>query len=101
MDQPVTSAEQVADLLESVMAANGEIAAEAARIARCDAWVSQAMVERLTSLGQRLQPGAAARTRLGAVDPELLLAGTRMWLTRRRQSSARSRARARWAGSAA
>mgnify|MGYP001078788950 CR=1 FL=1 len=106
MDEPVlavTTAGQVADLLEAVMTANGHIAAEAARIAESDLLVSQAMVDRLTSLGQRLRPGAEARTRLAAAGPQLLLAGTAVWLTRRQQGtgSAAQRAHARWSGPAA
>ena len=63
MDQPVVvmTAEQVADLLEAVMAANGQIAVEAVGIADSGGLVSQAMVDRLTSLGQRVRPGSAAR----------------------------------------
>jgi hypothetical protein len=101
MDEPVCSADQVADLLDVVMDANSCIAVEAARIAESGEWVSQGMVERLTSLGQRLRPGAAARVRLGSVDPDLLLAGTSMWLMRQRRRSARARAASRWTGPAA
>lgn len=102
MDESVGSAEQVADLLDVVMDANGRIAAEAARIAESGERVSQAMVDSLTSLGQRLRPGAVARARLGSVDPELLLAGTSVWLRRRRSvRSARARAATRWTGPAA
>lgn len=106
MDQrapAVMTAQQVADLLEAVLTANGHIAAEAARIAESDQMVSQAMVDGLTSLGQRLRPGAEARARLGTADPQLLLAGTAVWLARRKQrsGSATQRARLRWSGPAA
>ncbi len=105
MDQPVSAvmtAQQVADLLEAVLTANGHIAAEAARIADSDQLVSQAIVDGLISLGQRLRPGAEARARLGATDPQLLLAGTAVWLARKQGSgSAAGRARFRWSGPAA
>lgn len=83
MDGPVASAEQMADLLQVAMTANGEIAAEAPRIAEAGELVCQGLVDRLTTLGQRVRPAALARVRPGSVDPALL------------------RARARWMGSAA
>lgn len=98
--QGVTTAEQVADLLDVVSEANGRIAAEVDRIVGSRAAVSQGTVDRLTYLADELRPGAAARTQLSALDPSLLLAGTSVWLKRRRRrkDSAAARAQTRWAG---
>ncbi len=95
-----TTAEQVADLLDVVSAANGRIAAEAARIVNSRAAVSRATVQRLTQLADQLRPAAAARMQLSALGPSLLLAGTSVRLERRRQrtDSAAARAHARRAG---
>jgi hypothetical protein len=104
----VTSAAQVADLLDAVAAANGRIAAEADRIARSRAATSLTTVDRLTRLADDLRPAARARVQLSLLDPELLLAGTSVWLTRRRTqptgtttASAAGRAAARWSGARA
>ncbi len=96
----VTTAEQVADLLDVVSEANVRIAAEADRIVNSRVAVSQATVDRLTQLADHLRPGAAARVQLSTLDPSLLLAGTSVWLKRRRRctDSAVARAHARWAG---
>jgi hypothetical protein len=99
---PITTADQVADLLATVADANGRIAAEADRISNSRAAVSVATVNRLTRLADGLRPGARARAQLAEIDPDLLLAGTSVWLTRRRQApasgaaSAAARAAARW-----
>lgn len=98
-----TTANQVADLLAAVAAANGRIAAEADRIASSRAAVSLATIDRLTRLADDLRPGATARAQLAQLDPELLLAGTSVWLARRRAQStstatAAARAAARWGG---
>lgn len=95
---PVVTAEQVADLLEAVAAANDCMAAEAARIAGAQAAVTQATVDRLTRLADQLRPGANARAQLAELEPQLLLAGTALWLRRLRgePSSAVQRAQQRW-----
>lgn len=96
---PAPTVEQVADLLATVAAANGLIAAEADRISSSRAAVSLATLDRLTELTTDLRPGAEARAVLSELDPDLLLAGTSVWLARRsadRQSSAAERAAARW-----
>ncbi len=97
---PAPTVEQVADLLATVAAANGLIAAEADRISSSRAAVSLATLDRLTELTTELRPGAEARAVLSELDPDLLLAGTSVWLARRRavirQSSAADRAAARW-----
>ena len=75
--------DQVADLLATVAAANGLIAAEADRLSNSRAAVSLATLERLTTLTDELRPGAEARAVLSELDPDLLLAGTSVWLARR------------------
>lgn len=106
----VTTADQVADLLAAVAAANGRIAAEADRIASSRAAVSLSTIDRLTRLADDLRPGAEARAELSRIDPELLLAGTSVWLPRRRHATATpaahpatpaARAAARWGGASA
>ncbi len=96
----ITTAEEVADLLDVVSGANGRIAAEVDRIVGSRAAVSQVTVDRLTQLADHVRPAAAARTQLSALDPSLLLAGTSVWLERRRTraDSAAARAQARWGG---
>lgn len=96
-----TTAEQVADLLATLAAANGLIAAESDRISSSRAAVSMATLDRLTRLTDELRPGAQARAQLSELDPDLLLAGTSVWLARRRSAtptelSAAARAAARW-----
>ena len=108
---PVTTADQVADLLAAVAAANGRIATAADRIATSRAAVSLATIERLTRLADDLRPDAEARAQLARVDPELLLAGTSVWLARRKGArrgtaaplawSAAARDAARWGGASA
>jgi acyl-CoA reductase-like NAD-dependent aldehyde dehydrogenase len=104
----VTTATQVADLLAAVAAANGRLAAEADRIANSRAAIRLATIDRLTRLGDDLRPAATARAQLAQLDPELLLAGTSVWLARRRAqptspttASATDRAAARWGGASA
>jgi hypothetical protein len=97
---PVPTAEQVADLLAAVAAANGLIAVEADRISNSRAAVSLATLDRLSELTAELRPGAQARALLSDLDPDLLLAGTSVWLARRRAAatgrSAAAEAAARW-----
>lgn len=97
---PVTTAEQVADLLAAVAAANGLMAVETDRITSSRATVSLATLDRLTRLTAELRPGAQARAQLSELDPELPLAGTSVWLARRRAPtqglSATARAATRW-----
>lgn len=102
---PVTidsAVERVADVLASVAAANGLIGAEADRISNSRAVVSLATLERLTTLTAELRPGAEARAVLAELNPDLLLAGTSVWLARRRSAaaghSAAARAATRWGG---
>jgi hypothetical protein len=93
-----TTTEHVAGWLETVYEANGLIADEVDRIIGSHAPVSQSMISRLARLGDELQPGANARAQLANLDPGLLLAGTSMWIGRRRtgEASAATRAEARW-----
>jgi hypothetical protein len=96
---PLT-ADDVADLLESVANAGGRLAAELDQIAACRAAVSQATVARLESLIVRLRPAAAMRAQLAVMDIELLMAGATVWAQRRRSRhvSAAQRAQQRWTG---
>jgi hypothetical protein len=108
---PVTTADQVADLLAAVAAANGRIATEADRITTSRAAVSLSTIDRLTRMADDLRPGVEARGQLAQIDPELLLAGTSVWLSRRRDAAgsarpgvpatAAARAAARWGGASA
>ena len=97
---PTVTVDQVAHLLATVAAANGLIAAEADRITNSRAAVTLATLERLTALTAELRPGAQARAVLSELDPDLLLAGTSVWLGRRRAAanarSATARAATRW-----
>ncbi|WP_375502706.1 hypothetical protein [uncultured Jatrophihabitans sp.] len=94
------TAEQVADLLETVYAANGRMAAEVELIVGSRTAVSQSTVDRLPRLADELGPGAAARAELAALESGLLMAGTSSWMRRRRTASATASARAaqRWSG---
>lgn len=94
------TAEQVADLLETVHAANGRIACEVDLIFGSRAAVGQHTVDRFTRLAIELRPGAAARAELAALNSDLLMAGTSLWMPRRRTSAASANARAaqRWGG---
>jgi hypothetical protein len=96
---PLT-ADDVADLLESVATAGGRLASELDQIAACRAAVSQATVARLEALIVRLRPAAAMRAQLAAMDIELLMAGATVWAQRRRDRdlSAAERAQLRWTG---
>lgn len=82
-----TTAEQVADLLATLAAANGLVAAESDRISSSPAAVSMAALDRLTRLRNELRPGAQARAHLFELDPDLLPAGTSVWLARRRSAT--------------
>lgn len=97
---PALTVDQVADLLAMVAAANGRISAEADLITNSRAAVSLATLDRLSKLTAELRPGAEARAVLSDLDPDLLLAGTSVWLARRRDAdrteSAAARAAARW-----
>lgn len=97
---PAPTAEQVADLFTIVAAANGLFAAEADRISNSRAAVSLAALDRLSELAAELRPGAEARAVLSDLDPDLLLAGTSVWLARHRtattERSAVDRAADRW-----
>ena len=94
------STARVADLLETVYAANGRMASEVDLILGSRAAVSQATVERFVRLADELRPGAAARAELAQLDPDLLMAGTSLWMRRRRGTTrtASARAAARWSG---
>lgn len=94
---PEPTAEQVADLLEAVADANGWMAIELDGILSSRAAVSQATVDRFSRLAEQLRPGASARARLSKLDPDLLLAATSLWMSRRQPvQSAAARARSRW-----
>ena len=94
---PEPTAEQVADLLEAVADANGWMAAESGGILSSRAAVSQATVGRFSRLAEQLSPGASARARLSNLDPDLLLAATSLWMSRRQPvQSAAARAQSRW-----
>lgn len=97
--QDTMSDEQIADLLAAVAGAGAVFTSEVSGIAR-HGGVNQATVDRLGRLTEQLRYGARARARLATVDPSALLAGTAVWLERRRGNmpSARDRAVARWAG---
>jgi hypothetical protein len=104
-----TPADQVADLLAAVAVANGRIAVAADRIARSRVAVSLATVDRLARPADGLRPGVEARGQLAQLHPELLLAGTSLWLARRRRATtlpirtatAAVRAAAGWGGASA
>ena len=94
---PEPTAEQVADLLEAVADANGWMAIELDGILSSRATVSQATVDRFSRLAEQLRPGASARARLSKLDPDLLLAATSLWMSRRQPvQSAAARAQSRW-----
>jgi hypothetical protein len=73
------SVEQIADAFDLLAKANRWLRRELDEIAVCRTPLSQTCVDRLTALGQRMQPAAAARTRLQDVDPAMLLAGVALW----------------------
>lgn len=77
------SVEQIADAFDLLAQANRWLRRELDEIAACRTPLSQACVDRLTALGQRMQPAAAARTQLQDLDPALLLAGVAVWESRR------------------
>gem|GEM_PF-5231954 len=94
---PEPTAEQVADLLEAVADANGWMAIELDGILSARTTVSQATVDRFSRLAEQLRPGASARARLSNLDPDLLLAATSLWMSRRRPAqSATARAQSQW-----
>jgi hypothetical protein len=94
---PEPTAEQVADLLEAVADANGWMAIELDGILSSRAAVSQATVDRFSRLAEQLRPGASARARLSNLDPDLLLAATSLWMSRRQPvQNAAARAQMRW-----
>lgn len=95
--RPVT-ADAVADLLEVLAAANGRLRLELAALVDSPAAVSQVTVGRLESLATQMRPAAQVRAELAAVDHELLLAGTAVWVRRQGRPSASARAAARWQG---
>lgn len=100
-DVSVTTPEQVADLIQEVYEANGLLADEVDCILGSRAAVSDATIDRFTRLADRLRPGAAARAHLADLDSSLLMAGTSVWMVRRRQGaacSASGRAALRWSG---
>lgn len=106
-DGPVRlTAEQVADLLETVYTANGRMAAEVDLILGSRAAVSPSTVDRFARLADELRPAAAARAELAALESDLLKAGTALWMRRRRTAAATASARVvhrcsaaqRWSG---
>jgi hypothetical protein len=92
------TADQVADLLDAVAAANLRITIEVSRIAVDNTPISPATIERLTTLARQVRPGALARAQLSGLDRAVLLAGTSVWLERQRATthSATARAQSRW-----
>ncbi len=90
------SAEDVADLLELLAAANGRLRAELAALADSPAAVSQTTVGRLDALITQMRPAARVRAELAAIDHELLLAGAAVWVRRQGRPSAAARAAALW-----
>ena len=95
-------AEQVADLLEEVYAANDRLATEVDRIIGSRAAVSPSTIERISQLAEDLRPAVSARAQLSDLDPALLLAGTSVWIAQRRARthSAAARAAHRWSDGA-
>jgi hypothetical protein len=73
---------RVAEQLELVAGANAELALELTQISRRARGLSQATVERLAALVNRMRPAAAARTSLAGLDQATLLAGVREWQRR-------------------
>jgi hypothetical protein len=97
------TAEQIADLLDEVNAANSLLADEMNRILGSRAAVTQNTIDRFTRLTDQLRPGARARAQLSRLDASRVLAGTKIWIARNRQQSANSasrRAVSRWFGQA-
>jgi hypothetical protein len=82
---PITTADEVADLLAVVAAANGRVAAEAGYLIGSMGPASLDTLHRLSRLADELRPGLEARAQLSRLEPDLLLAGTSVWLGRRRQ----------------
>jgi hypothetical protein len=87
---PITTADQVADLLAVVAAANGRVAAEAGYLIGSMGPASLDTLQRLSRLADELRPGLEARAVLSRLEPDLLLAGTSVWLGRRRQPAGAS-----------
>lgn len=80
---PPMSATQIADLLESLAAANTALAAELDAIGARRGSLSQSTVDRLDHLVQQLGPAARIRPVLAQLDPQDLLDGAREWCRRR------------------
>jgi hypothetical protein len=83
-NQPAIEPRQVADLLDAVHEANARIAAEVDHAIGSWAAVSQFTADRFIRRAAQPTPGDQAREALSDLDPELLLAGVSVWLTRRR-----------------
>ena len=83
---PITTAIQVADLLAVIAEANARVATEAGHLIGALGPDSLGNLDRLSQLADELRPGLEARAQLSRIEPRLLLAGTSVWLGRRRQA---------------
>ncbi|MGH3630354.1 MAG: hypothetical protein ACRDRL_23290, partial [Sciscionella sp.] len=77
------SAELIADRIDVVARAHGDLVDELDRIAASRAPVSELIAARLETLARRLRPAAQLRAELGDLDPKLLQAGVAVWAARR------------------
>jgi hypothetical protein len=91
----------IANLLEMVAASTGRIAQQPNRPPRDRGGLNRARPARLTGLAAVADPGTRALGQLADLDPDLLLAGTALGLSRHAgrgptPAPARTRAAARW-----
>ncbi len=79
---PPGSAAEVADVLTTIAAADQQLALAMDAISVSSSPVSCSTVVTLERLLFVLRPAAAERLRLSQVDPAVLRAGLRLWVTR-------------------
>ncbi len=92
IDGAAGNAAAVADQFEVLAAANRWFDAELHLIYQSCTPLSQSTVNRLVALGERMRPAAEARDRLARIDPAMLLAGVRIWVSRQAPGAAESAA---------
>jgi hypothetical protein len=83
-NRPAIEPGRVADLLDAVHEANARIAAATDCAVGSWAAASQFTADRFSRRAAQPTSGDRAREALSVLDPELLLAGVSVWLTRRR-----------------
>lgn len=98
------SVEQIADQFDLLAPANRWLDDELHRLYACHPPLSQATVNRLLALGERMRPAAEVRDRLASLDPGRLMAGVRVWVDRQTaggRETAAVRADRAWSGEGA